>query len=203
MSRHLFIDLDRTLFRTTEFDQQRWQLLEQWFPEVVSAEQERPRQYEFFVHSGELYAYEFTAHLQALGLDVSAVLERLRQSALADGRLEYEGTAQLIAWAQQQGEVTVLTYGPDEYQRLKAALCPSLREVTVVTTLRPKHEYFYELTLEGEVWMVDDKPIGDELPAGVRFIQAAGYNALPVPDGAAWPVATTLADVSAIIEQQR
>lgn len=200
MSRHLFIDLDRTLFRTTEFDQQRWQLLEQWFPEVVSAEQERPRQYEFFVHSGELYAYEFTAHLQALGLDAAAVLERLRQSALADGRLEYEGTVQLIAWAQQQGEVTVLTYGPDEYQRLKAALCPSLREVTVVTTLRPKHEYFYELTLEGEVWMVDDKPIGDELPAGVRFIQAAGYNALPVPDGAAWPVATTLADVSAIIE---
>lgn len=203
MSRQLFFDLDRTLFRTSEFDQQRWQLLEQWFPGVILAEREQPRQYEFFLHSGELYAYDCVAHLQALGLDAPAVLARLRQSPLADGRLEYEGTAQLIAWAQQQGEVTVLTYGPDEYQRLKAALCPSLREVTVVTTLRPKHEYFYELTLEGEVWMVDDKPIGDELPAGVRFIQAAGYNALPVPDGAAWPVATTLADISAIIEQQR
>lgn len=202
MSRQIYLDLDRTLFRTSEFDEHRWQLLEQWFPEVIVAEREWSRRTEFFVYNDALYAYDFAAHMRALGLDAVAIMRRLQQSSLADGQLEYEGTAELLAWAKSQGDVTILTYGPGNYQRLKAALCPSLEGVAVVTTLRPKHEYFRALTLDDVVWMVDDKPIGVELPAEVRFIQVAGYNGLPVPDEAPWPVATTLSAVVALIKQQ-
>lgn len=196
MSRWLAFDLDRTLFRTDDFDQQRWQLLEEWYPGIVSAEKERPRQYEFFIHSGDLYAYDFTAHMRALGLDVAAVMQRLRESALADGRLEYEGAVELMQWAQATSQVAVLTYGPDDYQRLKVDMCPSLRGIEVIVTQRPKHEYFRQHSVSGEVWMIDDKPIGDELPEGVRFIQVAGYNELPVPGEVSWPVVTSLAGIA-------
>ncbi|MDO4773746.1 MAG: hypothetical protein Q4A37_01305 [Candidatus Saccharibacteria bacterium] len=199
MNRRLFFDLDRTLFRTSDFDQQRWELLEQWYPTVISAAKEQPRQYEFFIHDDDLYAYDFTAHMTALGLDVGEVMQRLRQSALADGRLEYDGVPELMQWAQTVGRVAVLTYGPDGYQRLKAALCPSLKGIEVVVVQRPKHEYFRQQLMPGGVWMVDDKPIGDELPEGVAFIQVAGYNELSVPAGAMWPVATTVSEVAEIV----
>lgn len=199
MSLKLVLDLDRTLFRTSELDAAEWGLLGRQFG--IDSEAELARRTDFHVRSEKAYYYDFAAHVRAVGLDEKEAFSFLLQSALADGRMEYDGVAELVAWARQRGTVHVLTYGPANYQRFKAALCPSLEGVEIITTLQPKGEYFREQYLTGEVWMVDDKPIGGDLPDGVRFIQTAEYNGIVAPEHPAWPVATALSQIPDIMNR--
>mgnify|MGYP000922098121 CR=1 FL=1 len=199
MSLNLFLDLDRTLFRTSELDAAEWGLLGQQFG--IDSEAELARRTDFHVRDEKAYYYDFVAHVRAAGLGEETVFAFLLQSELADGRMEYDGVAELVAWARQRGTVHVLTYGPVNYQRFKAALCPSLEEVEIITTLQSKSDYFREQCPTGEVWMVDDKPIGSELPDGVRFIQTAGYNDIAAPEDPAWPVATALSQIPEIVDR--
>lgn len=168
MSLKIFLDLDRTLYRTDLGTRLIWREIARGFP-VVDDTHELARQDEFYVHDGDSYAYDMRAHLVSLGLDEGEVFEHVRRSETADGRLEYEGVDELVSWAREVGEVAILTYGYDDYQRMKASLCPSINGVEIITTLRPKGDFFK--TIQGEAWLVDDKPIGDELPEHVRFVQ--------------------------------
>ena len=197
MSLKLVLDLDRTLFRTSELDKAEWGLLGRQFG--IDSEAELARRTDFHVRTKKAYYYDFAAHVRAAGLDDKEAFSFLLQSALADGRMEYDGVAELVAWARQRGTVHVLTYGPANYQQFKAALCPSLKEAEIITTLQSKGDYFREQCPTGEVWMVDDKPIGSDLPDGVRFIQTAEYNSIAAPEHPAWPVATALSQIPGII----
>lgn len=199
MSLNLFLDLDRTLFRTSELDEAEWGLLGRQFG--IDSEVELARRTDFHVRDEKAYYYDFAAHVRAAGLDEKEAFSFLLQSALADGRMEYDGVAELVVWAGQCGTVHVLTYGPANYQRFKAALCPSLKEAEIITTLQSKSEYFREQRPTGEVWMVDDKPIGGDLPDGVRFIQTAEYNGIVAPEHPAWPVATALGQIPEIVDR--
>ena len=165
----------------------------------IDSEAELARRTDFHVRTEKAYYYDFAAHVRAAGLDEKEAFSFLLQSTLADGRMEYDGVAELVAWAKQRGTVHVLTYGPANYQRFKAALCPSLEGAEIITTLQSKSEYFREQCLTGEVWMVDDKPIGGDLPDNVRFIQTAEYNSIAAPEHPAWPVATALSQIPGII----
>ncbi len=199
MSLKLVLDLDRTLFRTSELDEAEWGLLGRQFG--IDSEAELARRTDFYVRSEKAYYYDFAAHVRAAGLGEEAVFAFLLQSTLADGRMEYDGVAELVTWAKHRGTVHVLTYGPANYQRFKAALCPSLKEAEIITTLQSKSEYFREQRPTGEVWMVDDKPIGDDLPDTVRFIQTAEYNGIAAPEHPAWPVATALGQIPGIVDR--
>lgn len=199
MSLKLVLDLDRTLFRTSELDEAEWGLLGRQFG--IDSEAELARRTDFHVRTETAYYYDFAAHVRAAGLGEEAVFAFLLQSTLADGRMEYDGVAEVVAWARQRGTVHVLTYGPANYQRFKAALCPSLEGVEIITTLQPKGEYFREQCPTGEVWMVDDKPIGGDLPDTVRFIQTAEYNGIVAPEHPAWPVATALGQIPKIVDR--
>lgn len=199
MSLKLVLDLDRTLFRTSDLDEAEWGLLGQQFG--IDSEAELKRRTDFHVRTETAYYYDFAAHVRAAGLGDKEAFSFLLQSALADGRMEYDGVAELVAWAKQRGTVHVLTYGPANYQRFKAALCPSLKEVEIITTLQPKGDYFREQRLTGEVWMVDDKPIGSDLPDNVRFIQTVEYNSIAAPEHPAWPVATALGQIPGIVDR--
>lgn len=198
MSLKLVLDLDRTLFRTSDLDEAEWGLLGQQFG--IDSEAELKRRTDFYVRTEKAYYYDFAAHVQAAKTGEEAVFSFLLQSTLADGRMEYDGVAELVAWARQRGTVHVLTYGPANYQRFKAALCPSLEGVEIITTLQSKSDYFREQRPTGEVWMVDDKPIGGDLPDGVRFIQTVEYNNITAPEHPAWPVATALSQIPGIID---
>ena len=199
MSLKLVLDLDRTLFRTSELDEAEWGLLGRQFG--IDSEAELVRRTDFHVRSEKAYYYDFAAHVRAAGLGEEAVFAFLLQSTLADGRMEYDGVAELVTWAKQRGTVHVLTYGPANYQRFKAALCPSLKEAEIITTLQSKGEYFREQCPTVEVWMVDDKPIGGNLPDTVRFIQTAEYNGIAAPEHPAWPVATALGQIPEIVDR--
>lgn len=168
MSLKIFLDLDRTLYKTDLGTQLIWQEIARRFP-GINDRRELGRQNEFYVFDGDSYAYDMRAHLTSLGLDADRVMDYLSRSEIADGRLEYEGANELVSWAREVGEVAILTYGYDDYQRMKASLCPSINGVEIITTLKPKGDFFK--TIQGEAWLVDDKPIGDELPEHVRFVQ--------------------------------
>lgn len=179
MSLKIFLDLDRTLYRTDLGTQLIWQRIASKFSDV-DASRELGRQSEFYVHEGNSYPYNMRAHLVSLGLEADQVYEYLRRTEIADGRLEYEGVGELVSWARSAGEVSILTYGYDDYQRLKAALCPSIADLGVITTLKPKGDFLR--TIQGDAWLVDDKPVGNELPANVRFIQVVFDRAMGSKD---------------------
>jgi hypothetical protein len=190
----IFLDLDRTLYRTAMAGAAKWRKIGELYPKV-DARAAHDEQQRYYQRSGDSYAYDFTAHVSALGLDPATVYEQLRQSELADGRMEYDGVPELVSWAQSVGQVKVLTYGTDDYQRLKAALCPSLHNVEIITTLGSKSDYLQQ---QGDVWLVDDKPLGAELPANVHFIQAL-LEGQQATDGV-WPVVTSLQQVPPLIQ---
>lgn len=191
----VFLDLDRTLYRTTAAGMAKWQKIGELYPQV-NAITEHDRQHEFYRRSGDTYAYDFTAHVEALGLMPEVVYDQLRQSELADGRMEHDGVYDLVSWLQSVADVKILTYGIDDYQRLKASLCPSLQDVEVITTLGGKDEYLQD---KGCVWLVDDKPLGDKLPATVQFIQACVEDQTVKAEP--WPVVVSLQQVHELLEQ--
>lgn len=190
----VYLDLDRTTFRTRDFGVV-WEYLKEHYP-VVADTNDDPKAYYHYVD--DMYYYDMAAHLTALGLDPDAVFAELGGSDFADGRLEYEGTAELVATLQRLGyEVRVLTFGEDATQRFKASLCPSLRGLAVVTTRRPKPEVLDDL--QEECWLVDDKPLGHELPGNVSFIQVNQEEA-PVPPDTEWEVRSSLPLVATFFE---
>lgn len=163
----VFLDLDRTLYRTTEAGMSKWQKVSEYYPQVDTGLQ-HDRQHDFYVHDGDAYAYDFSAHLRDVGLKPDIVYGQLQSSELADGRFEYEGTRGLINWLMPRSELAILTYGVDDYQRLKASLCPSLVGVEIITTMKPKGEFLKD---KGDAWLVDDKPLWDELSDNIHFIR--------------------------------
>ena len=185
----VYLDLDRTLFQTADMGMV-WEYIGQLYPEAAEAFDSAE---DYFHYIGEQYYYDMSAHLVSLGLEPEEVYASVANSELADGRLEIEGSKELIESLLRDGyEVQVLTFGSDDYQRFKASLCPSLREVPIMTTLRAKADILEELGIE--CWLVDDRPLGDELPGNVSFVQVSP-DGRAVPHDADWTVKPSLHDV--------
>lgn len=190
----VYLDLDRTLFNTDLFSELSWQFLAETYH--VSTDEES-RQESFFVHSNNMYYYDFAEHVRSTGLDADQVYEAIRQSELADGRLEYSGTGELIKGLGNRARI--LTYGADDYQRLKVDLCPSITGVPVVTTQRPKRLFFQDNPTPAVLF--DDKPIGDELPSSVTFVQSTSYNDISAPEeSVSWHIVESIDEFREFIE---
>lgn len=179
----VYFDLDRTLFQTSR-SSEIWDAIGRLYPsvDVGQAYQDRTAYYQYV---GDQYYHDLSAQLQSLGLDPLAVYEALQRSELADGRFEFEYCHELIELARSRADVRIMTFGTDDYQRFKVSLCPSLRGLEVVTTLRAKSDVLEDS--QEECWLVDDKPIGDELPGNVSFVQVSLEARTEQPD-AIWPV---------------
>lgn len=169
MSLVVYLDLDRTLYNTDRGGKLIWAEIGQAYRYIdTSHEHAIQKRYYVYQSDGNAYAYDFGAHVDALGLRREEVYAMLRSSVIADGRLEYAGVGELVSWISERGEAKVLTYGVDDYQRLKASLCPSLGDIEVITTLGDKGDYLAD---KGDVWLIDDKRIGGRLPENITFIQ--------------------------------
>jgi FMN phosphatase YigB (HAD superfamily) len=190
----VYLDLDRTLFRTGEASVI-WQAIAALYPEVDVSNAFEDRA-SFFKYLGDQYYYDMSQQLQSYGLESESVYEQLRASDLTDGRFEYEGVHELILALKPHAEVRIFTFGADDYQRFKASLCPSLHGLTIVTTLRAKGDVLADS--EEECWLVDDRPIGDELPGNASFVQVS-LEGKDVPPDALWPVFRSLGDLQVFL----
>ena len=158
-----YLDLDRTLFRTERVYEIIAKIAELYpeKPSLVDGYELRHNHYVYpFAAEGDTrtYSHDLSWWLRDHGLDPGSVYGRLLESELTDGRFEYKDVAELVGQLKSRGEVKILTFGVDEYQRFKAALCPSLEGVEVITTLKSKTEYLNRYGRDGD-WMVDDKLI--------------------------------------------
>ncbi|MGB4767762.1 MAG: hypothetical protein WBP22_00735 [Candidatus Saccharimonas sp.] len=172
-----YLDLDRTLFRT-ENASDIFAMIEELYPESYRTQGAYARLSEHYVYprseQGDTttYYHDVTEWLVDIGLNPQEVFARLLKTPIADGRFEYDGVGRLVSALRKRGEVKIFTYGEDRYQRFKANLCPSLRNVDIITTIGSKVEYLNEYGLDGD-WMIDDKVLDGVKPAvrTVRVVQ--------------------------------
>ena len=174
MSRTFYLDLDRTLFRTDMAGEIVSAIAAHYLekPALARGYSERERYYTYpFLDQGDTktYFHDVTRWLGDNEVDAAEVYAWLESSSLADGRFENDGVKDLVASLRRYGSVKILTFGEDAYQRVKAALCPSLKGVEIVTTLEPKGEYLAQYGITGD-WLLDDKNVSG-LPEGVRLVQ--------------------------------
>lgn len=187
----VYLDLDRTIFQTARAAEL-WQEVAKGFPDF-DAELFHAERSEYYVHIGDMYYHDVSAQLTAAGYDPEEIYEYLRTSSLADGRLQFDGAEELVRGLEALGyTVRVLTFGATDYQVAKASLCPALLGLDIVTTLRPKAEFIDDA--EEECWLVDDKPIGDELSGLASFVQVS-LESDPSEELGDWPVFYSLHDV--------
>lgn len=190
----VYLDLDRTLFKTSAVSTL-WEFITELHPEIGDAFAGREA---FYHYVDDLYYYDMSAHLASLGLEPESTYGEIINSPYADGRFEYEGAGELVETLLSRGyEIRIMTFGSDDYQRFKAALCPSLLGLPIVTTIRPKPEVLEEL--EEGCWLVDDRPLGDELPGNVSFVQVS-LEGKPEPPDALWPIKRSLGEVKTFFD---
>lgn len=194
----VYIDLDRTLFQTNNAEEI-WQQLELIYPKEVNAAKEHGRRSDFYTYSDELYCHDVGAQLQEIGLEPRRVYKELAASPLSDGRFEFPGCKSLIEFLRSESNLAILTYGVDDYQRFKAALCPSLAGITIQTTMNTKPEWLLERVASG--WLIDDKSIGQSLPPDVRFVQVSLEGRGLPAEMPLWPLLCSLGEVEAYMRQ--
>lgn len=181
----VFLDLDRTIFdtdRAIEF----WQVWAEYYdivPEICVAERDQ-----FYIWKDETYMHDMSNQLRSYGIDSNQAYRQVIESEMSDGRLEMPYASELVTWLKGVADVAVLTYGPDDYQRCKAALCPSLVGIPVVTTLQPKLEILCE---SGDCWLIDDKDLGVKPPDNIHFVQVISPDDIVVQDKP-WPIYSSL-----------
>ena len=197
--KRVFLDLDRTVF-DTRLVGELWQQLAEYYPiDPVQSAAERSKWYVWA--SDDTYHHDFTAQLRAYGIHPKEAYARLQASPLRDGRFEFPYVDQLINTLLPLADVKILTYGSRDYQHFKASLCPSLDNITIVATLAPKSSVLEQHRETHECWLVDDKPIGHEVPRGVHFVQVALES--EVPDFTEnWPIFTSLKDVKEYLYEE-
>lgn len=188
----IYIDLDRTLFRTNELPL----IIEEFkrFSPKIVPEKFLSEQTKYYVETDVGYYYDMSAHLRAYQVDPDAMYRHVCASKIADNRFLFPGGEALAEWLSKRGDVAILTYGSDDYQRFKAALCPALAAIPVITTLEDKAVWFHREVKVARVVMIDDKPIGKGVPSNVDFIQVQ-LEGKPSAWAYGWPVLDSLDEV--------
>ena len=176
-----YVDLDRTLFRT-ECAEEIFAAIEKVYPDATTIRggYGKRREYYVFPHraTGDetTYYHDLVAQLCDAGLEPQAVFSTIH-AELSDGRFEYPGASSFISLLRSLGEVKILTYGEDAYQRFKASLCLSLQGTEVITLIGLKSEYLNSHASAGD-WIIDDKRLHG-LAVGIRALCIQHVNQVP------------------------
>lgn len=153
---HIYLDLDRTLLDTPRFSQAVITAFEQEYR--VPAKEFQEQMPQFYVRHADMQYYDFYGHVRMLGHDPHEVTERL-MPLLAGSDFLYPDVRPLLArLARTSVQVSVLSYGPEDYQGFKYSLLPELHGLPFVATLRFKQEYLAEQPQLPSL-LVDDKAV--------------------------------------------
>lgn len=161
---HVYLDLDRTLLDTPRFSEAVIAAFEDVYN--VPAQDFQEQMQRFYVHHGDMQYYDFYGHVAMLGYDSHDVAERLR-SALAGRDFLYPDARHLIkTLARMPVQVSVLSYGPENYQGYKYSLLTDLHHLPFVATLRFKQDYLVDQPHVPSL-LVDDRKVAP-LPSWCR-----------------------------------
>ena len=171
MSMLVAIDLDRTLFDTDSF----FEDLSEHAANIVGVTKQT-----FIDNSANFYktlypnltnynlldqlsSYGFYEHDLIIGGLTEKLKNQARQYLYADvGRF-------LMQLKDMKLDAIVLSYGVEQYQRLKIALCPELESLNAVIVLEPKYVYLQQLAKDRDGVLFDDVA-QESMPANWRHI---------------------------------
>lgn len=196
----IYLDLDRTLFKTGEFINKVWRAIGE-ANDGIDGLAELSRLTDFYIdNENEGYRdYDFSSHIEAVGLPVEQTYQFIRRS-LKDRNFEYPGVGSLLRRLSGQGlTVKIFTYGRDDFQRLKSDLSQSLAGYEMIITLEQPKQYFFQ-GLGRKAILLDDKPIGELMPENVMFIQSIGYNGVKPPEEFDWQTVSSLEEFGDVVE---
>ena len=192
-----YVDLDRTLFHTDRVGEI-FDSIEQLYPDNQQIKEGYKQRHAYYVVTHQTggddssYYHDLVTQLCDAELDCEDVFLKL-VSQVGDGRFEYPGAEELISTMQARGDVKILTYGEDTYQRFKVSLCPSLAGLAIATIIEPKVEYLNTHATVGD-WIVDDKQLSGVKP-GVRVVRIQHDANVPAD-------VHSLAEVTALVTKE-
>lgn len=194
----IYLDLDRTLFKTKSFISNVWRTIEQ-ANDGIDASFELSRLLDFYIVSEGYRDYNFSAHLENVNLSVKQTYDYILHR-LKNKDFEYSGVGNLLRRLNELGlTVKIFTYGRADFQKLKFDLSPSLAGCELIVTLEPKEKFFEELGRSAV--LLDDKPISQSVSEKIKFIQSVGYNGVEPPKEHDWQTASSLEEFGDIIEE--
>lgn len=174
----VLVDLDDTLLDTYKWWASVWSTIADNYPGISKSEGAKPRLREFYMHfEGRPSTYDFHGHLDTLGLLAhKSDIYDLVVKDLSSQTLDYNGVAEFIEQAERFGELTVVTFGIEDIQKLKVASRPLLQQVDMATTLDFKPDVIAQMkqgSPDVHMVVIDDANIGQQLQrSNVDFIWA-------------------------------
>ncbi len=152
----VYLDLDRTLFRTDDFMSKLWQTLADLYG-WAKLTQESNRLAGHYVHQDDgQKLYDLSAHLKEVNIEPADAYGRLHHSKLAGDDWLYPDAVKLVGWLSTHSRVEILTYGAHDFQRLKLDFCPKLADVPATIIQTDKADWLRGKT---STLLIDDKPV--------------------------------------------
>lgn len=197
ISQTIYLDLDRTLFRTDDFTVPLWQTIAELYdrPEYAA---EASRVKEYYLPNDVQPLYGLAHHAASVGIRDRALFDKLANSKLSQTDWLYPGADELITWLRARGAVEVLTWGEDDFQSLKLQLCPLLTALPAHIIQTNKATWLKD---RAPALIVDDRPLAPQLKgSGVDAIQILHADARSTGN-VAWPVVGSLVELLEYLKQ--
>jgi hypothetical protein len=157
MSRRIiFVDFDRTLFRTDFLFTKLWEAVAELYPQadVLKANAEIGQWYEII--EDHYKHYLFPQHLlHATGVDFEEA-QPLLLKRLSQYDFLYPDVHAANEWPKAGYEVRILTFGGEPFQKFKLKLAPQCKQPHDII-LEPKGIFLARHYMDVEGFMVDDK----------------------------------------------
>jgi hypothetical protein len=167
MYQHVYLDLDRTLLDTPRFSEAVIAAFEAVYN--VPAQDFQAHMPEFYVHHGDMQYYDFYGHVAMLGHDPHDVAEKLRPLLAGRDFLYPDAHHLLKKLANTSLPVSVLSYGPENYQAFKCSVQPELHHLPFVATLQFKQDYLAGQPSVPSL-IIDDKIVASLPPWCSQFL---------------------------------
>ncbi len=159
------MDFDRTLFDTDRFVGKLWEFIAtEYGPQAAICRQDAKQ---YLTYVGDLYDYDFFAHLESIEAitDDDQAFVAKAKAALSDDFL-YDDARSVIPAID-----TILSFGNSPYQEFKLSFCPELANIPTTLVLMPKGQYIKQHYDSRPTVLVDDKAIASEIEPPAMFIQ--------------------------------
>ena len=157
----IYLDLDRTLLDTDMFTTAVFSAVDSLYQ--IPSEQLHAEIPDYYIYHGQLRYYDFFAHMTALGLDPQQVEADVR-AYLSGGDFLFPDAHDLVKFlADTDIEVSIVSFGPANYQEFKYSLLEPLHELPFATIMDDKADYLAAQEPK-ESLLVDDK-LASPLPS--------------------------------------
>lgn len=154
----VFIDLDRTLFKTEEFSFALADIIAKHSDTTQDEFFKTLKRGDYYVYSGDWRYYDFFRHAGDLGYSETEITQIAQDEIKGDDYIYEDAKTFLQTLPSLDVHAMILTYGHDSFQKLKAGICRELDDVPIHIVLEPKARWIQNNYKEDRGYLIEDKP---------------------------------------------